>query len=142
MTRTFQGLNTAAVGLLLMASSCQKDELTVVSTATTHTCSKTTFTLNVDSLFDCGPGWPGWPEELHYTICECDTIGFIPVLNSDYEFEHWVIDQGQENVEQHEAVLDTITVESELWLDVEDHEGPEPPHHEHIRILVHTQSCE
>lgn len=141
MTTRYRNLGIATTALLFLAVACKKDELTVVSTATAHTCARTIFQLNIDSLLGNGPGGPG-DTVLNFTMCECDTIGFVPVLTDDYEFEHWVIDQGEENASQEEEVLDSITVESELWLDVEDHSGPEPPHHEHVRILVHTEPCD
>jgi hypothetical protein len=139
MTRNPQRLTIAAASLMLLTASCQKDELTVVSTATMHTCAKTTVQVNVDSLVDCGPGWP----ELHYTICECDTIAFVPVnIQFPWTFQHWTIDQGEDNVDQYEQVLDTITIASELWLDVEYEQGPPPHEHVHIRIDVDTEPCE
>ena len=75
MTNNSQRLTIAATSLVLLATSCQKDELTVVSTATTHDCSKKTVQLNIDSILDCGPGGP-WGPELEFTMCECDTIAF------------------------------------------------------------------
>ena len=51
MTRYSPCLITAMVAITLLTASCQKDELTVVSTATPeHVCTRTVIELNIDSL--------------------------------------------------------------------------------------------
>jgi hypothetical protein len=139
MTRNSPCLITALASIALLTASCKKDELTVVSTATPpHGCGKTIIHLNVDSILQSPPPLPG-EADLQITICECDTIAFIPVnLPSDCEFHHWIIDQGQADVFQNELLLDSITVASELWMDFDDCD--EPQHQ--IRIQVDTEPCE
>jgi hypothetical protein len=139
MTRNSQGLTITLASLLLLAASCQKDELTVVSTASPqHVCAKTVVDLDIDSLLQCGQPPPGGAD-INLTICECDTIAFNPVnLPPSAEFEGWVIDQGEENVHQYQLILDTITVASELWMHF-DHVWPKDGT---IRIIVTTEHCE
>ena len=140
MRSNTQGL-TAMASLLLLATSCQKDELTVVSTATTHDCSKTTVELNIDSLVQsAGGGWGNDPH-LHYTICECDTIAFVPAnIQEPWYFQRWIVEAGADDIDLFEPVLDTITVASELWLDL--HTTLNPWSHVHVRIEVLTEPCE
>lgn len=138
MTRTsFHPYILFAAALLMMAS-CKKDELTVVSTANPHTCEKRIVELDMDSLLQCQNPPPG-QADLELTICDCDTIAFIPMnVPPQYEFEGWTIDQGLDNVHQDALILDTITVASELWMTF-DNVGPG---HEHLLFRVHTEHCE
>jgi hypothetical protein len=139
MTSNSQRLTIATTSLLLLAASCRKDDLTVVSTATTHECVKTTVELNVDSLVQCGGGWGNEPH-LHYTICECDTIAFIPVnIQEPWYFERWIVEAGADDIDLFEPVLDTITVPTELWLDI--HTTLNPWDHVHVGIEVFTEPC-
>ena len=117
MTHNSQRLTIAATTLVLLATSCQKDELTVVSTAPPpHVCGKTVIDLNIDSLLQL-PQPPFGGSDLYFTKCECDTLAFHPVnLPTNAEFDGWLIDQGEENVYQSQMDLDTITIASELWM--------------------------
>ena len=112
-------------GALLLAA-CNKDELTVTSTAppaNTHTCKRVIVELNIDSLTNCDPPGPGDPD-LEYTICACDTLELRPVnLPPGFDFEYWEIEQGTKHHEYGEHVLDTITAPSELSLVF--HHGPQ-----------------
>lgn len=119
-------------------SSCNKDELTVVSTATgTNTCDKHIVDLNVDSLFSDPPPQP-WQSDMEIEVCACDTLVLRPVnIPSQYEFEHWRIDQGGKEIQHDELVLDSITVSSALTLKF-DH----GPGHPNLRIDVFFAPCE
>ena len=136
MTPQLRYLAIASAPILLLGTSCQKDELTVVSTATTHDCTKMVVELNVDSILQWPPPAPGEPD-LHLTICECDTVAFFPVnIQGDCQLEEWFIYQGQGITSYSELVLDTITVTSELTMNFDDC-GP----WHHIRIQVDTEPC-
>lgn len=128
----------AAVGSAVI-SACNKDELTVVSTGSngTNTCGKHIVDLNVDSLFIDPPPQP-WGSDIEIEICECDTLVLRPVnIPSQYDFDNWHIDQGGEDAQHNELVLDTITVNSALTLEF-DH----GPGHSHLHIDVLVAPCE
>lgn len=127
-----------ATALLAGMAACNKDELTVVSTASVPVCEKVTVELNIDSLAHCPPGPWGSPD-VRINLCDCDTLALVPVnIPPNYEFERWVIDLGPENAMFFEPVLDTITVSSELWIDFDTNGPPD----EHFRIQVDVDHCE
>lgn len=127
------------VVLLAALCACNKDELTVVSTAITPVCQKVTVELDIDSLANCPPG-PWNSPDVRITLCACDTLALVPVnIPSGYMFERWVIDLGPDNVDYFHPVLDTITTSSELWIDF-DVSGPSPD--EHFRVEVRLENCE
>ncbi len=134
-TRTLLMSTTIAT---MVISACNKDELTVVSTASgTNTCGKYIVDLNVDSLFSDTPPQP-WGSDIEIAVCACDTLVLRPVnIPFPYEFEHWRIDQGGEEAQHNELVLDTITVNSALTLEF-DH----GPGHPHLYIDVLVAPCE
>jgi len=139
MTRNSRCLPTALVSLALLTASCQKDELTVVSTAAPeHLCVRTVIELNIDSLLQL-PAPPPGGADLYFTKCACDTLAFHPVnVPPDAEFDGWIIDQGEEIAYQNELDLDTITVASELWIHFDD----VWPYNGTLKILVTTEPCE
>lgn len=138
MSRRFCSLLTIVCTALLLVSSCKKDELTVVSTAPpAHVCSKIVINLNMDSLIHLDPPLPGG-SDLEVVKCECDTVAFYPMnIPQNAEFEGWVIDQGEENAHQEALDLDTITMDSELWMHFE-HVGPNDGV---VRIVVENEPC-
>ncbi len=136
----FRAATAAAIAIpLFLASACQKDQLTVQSTATppgTHSCQRHMVDLNVDSLTHCTPNPPG-SAKFTLAVCTCDTLVLNPVnIPADYTFEHWIIQQGSEEGENSGLVLDTITVSSELWL--EFHRNAQ---NVHLRIDVDVNPC-
>lgn len=139
MTRTSPFLIGALASLVLLAASCQKDELTVVSTAPPeHVCTRTVIELNIDSLLHLPQPVPG-NADLYFTKCACDTLAFHPVnVPADAEYQGWIIDQGEDNVHQDELDLDTITVSSELWM----HFDNVWPLNGTLKIEVGTVPCE
>lgn len=139
MTRFSPCLITALASIALLTASCQKDELTVVSTAPPeHICTRTVIELNIDSLLQLPPPLPG-SADLYFTKCECDTIAFHPVnVPTGAEFAGWIIDQGEENAHQNALDLDTITVASELWMHFDD----VFPDNGTLKIVVTTEPCE
>ena len=103
---------TIALGCsLLCFAACQKDELTVTSTASAHVCAHLALTLNVDSLLHNDPYTP------EVSICTCDTLVITPTnFPADISFVEWSIDQGIHHSTSDHPVLDTLTVSSELML--------------------------
>lgn len=100
--------------LLLCASACNKDELTVQSTLppNTHPCAAVTLVLNVDSLVHAPP-----PHITLFNLCACDTLTIAPInIPSDLTFDHWYIDQNGHISSSNELGLDSITVSAELLL--------------------------
>ncbi|MBL7952368.1 MAG: hypothetical protein JNM62_11690 [Flavobacteriales bacterium] len=117
--------------------ACNKDELTVVNTATTPTCSKVVVELDIDSLQQCAPG-PWGTADVHLSLCSCDTLSLVPVnVPPPLFFNRWVIDQGPENAYYFQPVLDTITASTELWLDFDGG----TPQTDHFRIDVDVVNC-
>lgn len=125
--------------LALFATACQKDELTVVSTAVPeHACTTTVIDLDIDSLLALPPPGPGGAD-LFITKCDCDTVALHPVnIPMGAEFEGWIIDQGEENAHQEELDLDTLTIASELWMHFDD----VWPNDGTIRIILEVAPCE
>ena len=141
MTRNSLRLSIAMTALLLLGASCQKDELTVISTATVQDCSKTTVELNMDSLIQSADGGWGIQPHLTYTICECDTLAFDLVnIQAPWYFERWIIEDGPDDIDIFEQEMDTITTATELWLDM--HTFWNPWDHVHVHIEVFTEPCE
>jgi len=130
---------TTIVVTVLFAAACQKDQLTVHSTAappSTHACQRHTVDLNVDSLSHSTPNPPG-SAKLTVALCSCDTLVLNPVnIPLDYMFEHWIIKQGTVFEDYDQLVLDTITVNSELWL--EFNHGMQ---NQHVRVGVNVDPC-
>ena len=139
MTRYSPCLITAMVAITLLTASCQKDELTVVSTATPeHVCTRTVIELNIDRLIQRPQPLPG-DADLYFTKCACDTLAFHPVnVPTGAEYQGWIIDQGEENALQDELDLDTLTVASELWMHFDEVE----PFNGTLKIVVTTEPCE
>jgi hypothetical protein len=134
--KTLPNLLTAA--LLVALCACNKDELTVESTATVPVCEKVTVALDIDSLTH-RPHGPGGSPDVRIHLCACDTLALVPVnIPPNYDFQHWMIDLGPENATFNGLVLDTITVSSELWIDF-DANGPQD---EHFRIQVDVAPCD
>lgn len=128
----------ALVGTLLLLG-CNKDELTVQSTASSGTspCGPVLVELNIDSLLQSDEPAP-WEPDLEIEVCECDTLLLHPVnIPFQYEFEDWIVDQGMGWQDHEELFLDTLTVSS--WLSLEFQDGPS---HEYIRINVIVSPCE
>lgn len=99
---------------LLLATACQKDTLTIESTAppSTHICSTIHLSLNVDSVLHLPP-----PHTTHVSMCACDSLSIVPTnIPSDLAFVHWYLDQSGHTSYSDQAHLDTITVASEILL--------------------------
>jgi hypothetical protein len=128
---------SAFASVLLLSTSCNKDELTVISTANTHACEVVVVQLDIDSLVQLAQPEPD-EADVYITICACDTLVIEPVnLPSDLEFEYWVIDQSEEIQWTEDLLLDTITVHSELWF---HYDQPGPYHM--LRVNVDVENCE
>lgn len=135
--RTSSGIAIGALSAVLLLA-CNKDELTVVSTATTPTCQKVAVRLNIDSLQDA-PNGPWGSPDMHISICECDTLALIPMnIPPPLVFNKWVIDLGPDDAYYHQLVLDTITTSTELWLDFDG----STPQQDHFRIDVDVVPCD
>lgn len=132
-----------AVGcILLVSSACQKDELTVVSTAPYHTCGMRAIALNVDSLIqEYGGGWGDVPDQ-HFTFCSCDTVLLTAVnIQDPWYFARWYFGNWPYETNHWEPVLDTITTATFVTLDVHSDATPPEPDHLHIRVHLHEQDC-
>ncbi len=139
MTRNSPCLISALASLVLLAASCQKDELTIVSTAPpAHVCARTVIELNIDSLLHLPQPQPG-DADLYFTKCACDTLAFHPVnVPPGADYQGWTIDQGEKDVHHDGLDLDTITVASELWMHFDD----VWPLNGTLKIEVNTEPCE
>jgi hypothetical protein len=126
-----------------MAASCKKDELTVVSTATGHSCGTRTILIDVDSLLQLSDGgWDPVPEQ-HFTFCECDTVRLVPTnILGDWYFARWYFGSMPNEVDFDQAVLDTITSPTHVTMDVHNDDAGPDPQHVHIRIDLHAEVCE
>ncbi len=143
MSRSSFLLLVTICGSLLLAS-CQKDELTVVSTAPPpHTCGLRTIEVNVDSLIqESDGGWGNLPK-LHYQFCSCDTVTLVPVnIQDPWYFGRWYFGVMPDETDYYEEVLDSITVETMVTLDIHNNDGPPEPQHLHFRIYLEEVSCE
>jgi len=137
-------MNVRSLSILLaicvtVISACNKDELTVVSTASpeANACGRHVVELNVDSLFSDPPPQP-WQSDIEIDICECDTLVLQPVnIPWQLTFDYWSIDQGGEDEEFHALILDTITVSSSLQLKFQRGSG-----YVRLRVDVHVEPCE
>ena len=142
MTRNSQRLSIATTALLLLGASCQKDELTVVSTDTSHPCGMRTITLNVDSLIQAhGSGWDVIPDQ-HFTYCSCDTVDLVAGnIPAPWYFFRWYFGDMPTESNYWEPGLDTITVPTYVTLDVHSDASPPEPVHLHIRVHLHAENC-
>ena len=137
--RSVRSATVSALVATVLLVGCNKDELTVQSTASevTSVCGPLLVELNIDSLLQCDEPAP-WQPDLEIEVCECDTLLLHPVnIPFQYDFEDWVLDQGTGWQDHEELFLDTLTVST--WLSLEFRDGPD---HEYIRINVIVSPCE
>ena len=137
--RSVRSATVSALVATVLLVGCNKDELTVQSTASevTSVCGPLLVELNIDSLLQCDEPAP-WQPDLEIEVCECDTLLLHPVnIPVQYEFDEWTVDQGMGWQEHEGLFLDTLTINTAL--DLEFSNGPS---HEHLRINVVVSPCE